>query len=97
VTVTTGEPGAVVVPRAQAYGEIAPGITRSHDFRLRLRAEWPGRHHVCLNVRMTFAGVLSPTADTFSVPTGQPAAEATEFSYGGPAVAIPDLSTVVRP
>jgi subtilisin-like proprotein convertase family protein len=47
-----------------------------------------------LNVRVTFAGVLSPTSDRFTVATGQPGTAATKFSYTGPAVAIPDVSTL---
>ena len=45
---------------------------------------------IALNVRVSFAGVLSPTTATFSIPTGQPATEPTTFAYAGPPVAIPD-------
>lgn len=94
VTVSTGDAKAVVTPRSQSYGEIAPGITRSQDFTLRLASDYPLGKRVALNVRVTFAGVLSPTADSFSVPTGQPGTESQRFSYAGPPVAIPDASTL---
>jgi subtilisin-like proprotein convertase family protein len=41
-------------------------------------------------VRVTFAGVLSPTASTVTVKTGRPAAAATTFAYAGDPVPIPD-------
>ncbi|WP_443732123.1 S8 family serine peptidase [Solirubrobacter phytolaccae] len=94
VTVSTGDAKAVVTPRSQSYGEIAPGITRSQDYTLRLAADYPLGKRVPLNVRVTFAGVLSPTSDAFSLPTGQPGTAATKFSYTGPVVPIPDVSTL---
>jgi subtilisin-like proprotein convertase family protein len=94
VTVTTGDPLAVVTPRNQAYGDLYPGVTRAQDFTLALAPSWPLGKRVRLSVRVTFAGGLSPTMDTFSLPTGQPAATPVKFSYTGPAVAIPDASTV---
>lgn len=94
VTATTGDARAVVTPRSQAYGDIAPGVTRSQDFTLRLAEDYPLGKRVPLNVRVTFAGVLSPTSETFSLPSGEPGTDATTFSYTGPAVPIPDQSTV---
>jgi subtilisin-like proprotein convertase family protein len=94
VTVSTGDGQAVVTPRSQSYGEIAPGITRSQDFTLRLAGDYPLGKRVPLNVRVTFAGVLSPTSERFTVATGQPGTATTKFSYAGPAVPIPDVSTL---
>ncbi len=38
--------------------------------------------------------MLSPTSESFSLPTGQPGTTPVKFSYTGPVVPIPDLSTI---
>ena len=81
-----------ITPRSQSYGDLAPGVTRAQDYTLRLAATYPVGKRVPLSVRVTFAGVLSPTLETFTVPTGQPAATPTKFTYAGPVVPIPDAS-----
>ena len=93
VTVTDADPQTTITPRAQSYGTLAPGTTRSRTFRLTLGAGYPLGKPVALAVRVTFAGVLSPTSDRLTVATGQPAATATTFAYDGPPVAIPDAAT----
>jgi hypothetical protein len=90
VTVSTGDPQVTVTPRSRSYGGLAPGETKSRSYTLALDAGYPLGKPVALDVRITFAGVLSPTTSTVSVPTGQPAATATTFAYTGPPVAIPD-------
>jgi subtilisin-like proprotein convertase family protein len=90
VTVTSGDSQATVTPRAQSYGSLNPGATRTRDFTLALAAGYPTGKPVALAVRVTFAGHLSPTTASFRVPTGHPAATATTFAYTGPPVAIPD-------
>jgi subtilisin-like proprotein convertase family protein len=84
------DPRVSVIPRAQGYGTIAPDIAISRSFRVALAADYPLGKPLALAVRVTFAGVLSPTSRTLTVPTGQPAAEVTAFRYDGPAVPIPD-------
>jgi subtilisin-like proprotein convertase family protein len=44
-------------------------------------------------VRVTFAGVLSPTSDTVIVKTGQPSTAVTTFAYAGAPLPIPDANT----
>jgi subtilisin-like proprotein convertase family protein len=90
VTATTGDPQATLTPRARSYGNIPPGATRTRNFTLALAPDYPLGKPVSLSVRVTFAGVLSPTTSTEVVRTGQPATEVTSFAYAGPAVAIPD-------
>jgi subtilisin-like proprotein convertase family protein len=92
VTVATADAQATVTPRARSYGNLVAGATRSRDFRLALAPGYPRGKRVSLAVRVTFAGLLSPTAATFPVATGQPAATPTTFAYGGPPVAIPDAA-----
>jgi hypothetical protein len=90
VTLAEDEPTATITPRAQSYGNLAAGATRSRDFRVDLAADHPLGKPVRVSVRVTFAGLLSPSEATLGIATGRPAAAATRFSYGGPAVAIPD-------
>jgi hypothetical protein len=92
VTATTSDPQATLTPRSQSYGNIAAGATKSRNFRLTLPADFPLGKRVPIAVRVTFAGILSPTSATFAIPTGKPAAAATTFAYAGPPVAIPDDS-----
>ena len=44
---------------------LPPGVTRAQDFTLALAASYPVGKRVPLTVRVTFAGVLSPTTATF--------------------------------
>jgi subtilisin family serine protease len=92
VTATTSDAQATLTPHSQSYGSIAAGATKSRNFRLTLPADFPLGKRVPLAVRVTFAGLLSPTSATFTIPTGKPAATATTFAYAGPPVAIPDDS-----
>jgi subtilisin-like proprotein convertase family protein len=92
VRATTGDPQAQLTPRSQSYGTIAAGETKSRNFQLALSADYPLGKRVSLSVRVTFAGALSPTTTTLTIPTGQPAATATTFAYGGPPVPIPDAN-----
>jgi subtilisin family serine protease/subtilisin-like proprotein convertase family protein len=89
VTVTSSDPQVTITPRNQSYGNLAAGATRSRNFRLTLAAGYPLGKRVSLAVRVTFAGVLSPTSATPTIRTGKPAAPTT-FGYSGPPVAIPD-------
>ena len=92
VTVSTGDAQAVVTPRAQSFGDLPAGATTSRDFTLALAPAYPLGKRVRLSIRVTFAGVLSPTSAVFTVPTGQPATTVQRFAYEGPPVAIPDNS-----
>ena len=90
VTASTTDAQVTLTPRAQSYGNLARGATRSRNFRLTLPADYPLGKRVPVAVRVTFAGVLSPTSTSLTVKTGQPAAAATTFAYAGGPVAIPD-------
>ncbi|HEX5621391.1 MAG TPA: S8 family serine peptidase [Solirubrobacteraceae bacterium] len=90
VTASTTDAQVTLTPRAQSYGNLAAGATRSRNFRLTLPAGYPLGKRVPIAVRVTFAGVLSPTSGTVTVKTGRPAAAATTFAYAGAPVAIPD-------
>jgi len=92
VTATTADPQVRLTPRARSYGNIAAGATKSRSFRLALPADYPLGKRIPVSVRVTFAGVLSPTATTVTIPTGEPAATPTTFAYTGPPVPIPDVS-----
>lgn len=92
VTASTPDPEVGLTPRAQSYGNLAAGATKSRNFRLALPADYPLGKRVPIAVRVTFAGVLSPTSTSLTVKTGRPAADATTFAYGGPPVPIPDAS-----
>jgi len=94
VTVSTGDSQAAITPHAQSYGSIAAGATATRNFTLALHRGYPLGKPVALTVRVTFAGVLSPTMATQRLSTGQPATTATTFAYTGPPVAIPDDSDV---
>ena len=54
-------PQAMVTPRRAAYGDMAAGATRRAGLPARARAGYPLGKRVRLAVRVTFAGVLSPT------------------------------------
>ena len=90
VTASTGDEQATVIPRSRSYGNMARGATRTRDFTLALAPGYPLGKPVSLALRVTFAGVLSPTTSTHGFRTGQPGTEVTTFAYAGPPVAIPD-------
>jgi subtilisin-like proprotein convertase family protein len=90
VTATTTDTQVTLTPRAQSYGNLAAGATRSRNFHLTLPADYPRGRRVPVAVRVTFAGVLSPTTASTTIKTGAPAATVSTFAYSGPPVAIPD-------
>ena len=79
-----------VTPHSASYGNVAAGATKAKAFKITLPKTYPLGKPIALSVRVSFAGVLSPTAAAFSVPTGQPAGAATTYAYSGPVVPIPD-------
>ncbi|HWM09763.1 MAG TPA: proprotein convertase P-domain-containing protein [Solirubrobacteraceae bacterium] len=92
VTVSAPDPQVSVTPRARSYGDLPAGETRTRDFSVALDEDYPLGKRFALNVRVTFAGVLSPTTRVLQVGTGQAAAAPTLFSFAGPPIAIPDNS-----
>ena len=93
VTASTADTQVRLTPRAQSYGNIAAGATKSRNFRLALPADYPLGKRIPVSVRVTFAGILSPTSTIITIPTGEPALTPTTFAYSGPPVPIPDVST----
>jgi uncharacterized repeat protein (TIGR01451 family) len=90
VQVTTTSPGVTVRPASRSYGTIPAGATKvGGAFTLRVPADWPLGTPVQLQVRVTFAGALSPQQVTEAIPVGEPG-PVRDFAYTGPAVAIPD-------
>ena len=94
VTATSDDPLAVLTPRNRSYGDLPAGATTSRDFTLALDDDYALGKRVRIAIRVTFAGVLSPTNATFTVATGQPATTPERFAYTGPPVPIPDASTL---
>jgi subtilisin-like proprotein convertase family protein len=92
VVLTTDDSRATIAPRSQSYGNIKVGETKTKNWTLTLAADYPNGRPVGIHARITFAGVLSPTVTTKSVPTGKPTAQS--FSYAGAPVAIPDNNPV---
>jgi subtilisin-like proprotein convertase family protein len=90
VVVGTTDPGVSVSPPSRSYGTVAVGETRSRDFTVKLAASYPLGKPVTVAVKVTFAGVLSPTTTTLTIPTGEPSPTAQSFAYTGPPVPIPD-------
>ena len=90
--VGTDDARATITPRSQSYGAIEPRATVSRDFTVTLADGYPVGRPLKLTARVTFAGVLSPITTALIVRTGRPAAEATDFAYDGPRVAIPDAA-----
>jgi subtilisin-like proprotein convertase family protein len=90
VTATTDDARARLTPRTASYGNLARGATKTRNFRLTLRDDYPLGRKVAIDARVAFAGALSPTTRSLTIATGQPAAEATTFAYTGAAVPIPD-------
>ena len=97
VTVDDRRPAGGADPaQPQSYGDLAAGRDhRRGTSRLALRGRATRSASASRSrVRVTFAGVLSPTTgDVHACPTGQPATTRDDFAYSGPAVPIPDNST----
>jgi subtilisin-like proprotein convertase family protein len=89
VQVTTSTAGATVRPATRSYGTIKVDATKANTFTVQVPASFPLGGTVQLNVRVSFAGALSPQSATKSITVGQPG-PAHDFAYTGPAVAIPD-------
>jgi uncharacterized repeat protein (TIGR01451 family) len=90
VQVTSSTPGVTIRPASRSYGNIAVGATKTvGSFTLRAPADLPLGSAITLNVRVSFAGALSPTTATRTITVGQPGA-VQDFAYTGPAVPIPD-------
>jgi subtilisin-like proprotein convertase family protein len=94
VTFTDDDPQSTITPRARSYGSIAAGATKTQSFTLALAADYPLGKPVNASVRVTFAGILSPTTKAVRVPVGEPAASPTTFAYTGPVLPIPDNSEI---
>lgn len=94
VVLTSPTAGVTISPRAQFYGTIEKGATTIKTYTFTVAADHPVGVPVELNTRVTFAGSYSPTRAGFSVPIGEPSPTTVDFAYTGPAVPIPDASTV---
>jgi subtilisin-like proprotein convertase family protein len=90
VVLTATDPLVTLRPPARSYGNIAAGASKSRSFTLTLDPAYPVGKPVALSAKVTFAGVLSPTTDSLSVPVGQPSTQVQTFAYDGPVVPIPD-------
>ena len=89
VQVTTPTAGATVRPASRSYGNVKVDVTKTNTFTVSVPASFPLGATVGLNIRVSFAGALSPQSVTKSITVGQPG-PARDFTYPGPAVAIPD-------
>jgi subtilisin-like proprotein convertase family protein len=89
VQVTTPTAGASVKPASRSYGNIRVDTTKANPFTVSVPADFPLGATVQLNIRVSFAGALSPQSAGKSITVGQPG-PAQDFTYSGPAVAIPD-------
>jgi subtilisin-like proprotein convertase family protein len=89
VQVTTSTAGATLRPATRSYGNIKVDATKANTFTVQVPASFPLGRTLQLNVRVSFAGALSPQSATKSITVGQPG-PAHDFAYTGPAVAIPD-------
>jgi subtilisin-like proprotein convertase family protein len=90
VTVEAAEPGVTVSPQSRPYPDIAADATATQNLEVTLPADHPLGKPLVLRVRVRFAGDLSPTAATLSLPVGRPSAAVRTFAYSGPPVPIPD-------
>jgi subtilisin-like proprotein convertase family protein len=90
VRVRSTDPLVTITPGARAYGTIPAGGTVGRGFTIAVASTYPVGKPLALDVTVTFAGVLSPTASTVALSIGQPAATPTDIVYGGPALPIPD-------
>jgi subtilisin-like proprotein convertase family protein len=92
VTTQDDDPRTTITPRAQSYGDIAPGATAARDWTVELADAYPLGRPMSLSLRVAFAGRLSPTTSTVAIATGRPATTPTTFRYEGAPVPIPDAS-----
>ena len=92
VVLTTDDSRASITPRAQNYGNIKAGETKTKSYTLTLAADYPNGRPVGINARITFAGVLSPTAGSQKISVGQPSTTVQTFAYAGAPVPIPDAN-----
>jgi subtilisin-like proprotein convertase family protein len=92
VVLTTDDSRATITPRAQNYGNIKAGETKTKNYTLTLAADYPNGRPVGINARITFAGRLSPTTSTSKIAVGQPSTTVQTFAYAGAPVAIPDAN-----
>ncbi|GAA3857377.1 S8 family serine peptidase [Saccharothrix violaceirubra] len=90
VVLTSPTPGVTIAPRARSYGTIEQGRTGSGEFKVTVAAGVPLGTEVKLDVRVAYSGATSPTTASFGYVVGEPSAETRDFSYTGPAIAIPD-------
>ncbi|WP_246493799.1 S8 family serine peptidase [Crossiella cryophila] len=90
VALTATTPGVTIAPRTKNYGTIEAGQTGLNQFAITVPSTHLIGDPVVLSARVTFAGSLSPTVTSLSIPIGQPSAVAKNFAYAGDAVAIPD-------
>lgn len=92
VQITPATPGVTVRPASRSYGNIAVGATKTVGaFTLTVPAALPLGSAITLNIRVSFAGALSPQSVTRTITVGQPG-PAQDFAYTGPAVPIPDFN-----
>jgi subtilisin-like proprotein convertase family protein len=90
VQVSTSTPGVTVRPATRSYGNIAVNATKTVGaFTLTVPANFPLGGTITLNIRVSFAGALSPQTVAKSITVGQPG-PVQNFAYAGPVVAIPD-------
>jgi subtilisin-like proprotein convertase family protein len=92
VVLTTDDSRATITPRAQNYGNIRAGETKTKNYTLTLAADYPNGRPVGINARITFAGVLSPTTAQRKISVGQPSTTVQTFAYAGAPVPIPDAN-----
>ncbi|MDN5768086.1 MAG: S8 family serine peptidase [Humibacillus sp.] len=87
---TSTNPMVTISPASRSYGAVPPGATKSRTFTIALAADYPVGKPVSIGVKVAFVGILSPTNQTVSLPTGQPASAPTAYTYTGAPVPIPD-------
>src|SRR5262249_32914632 len=90
VTLSTSDPGVIILTPRQSYLTVKHGATKIKRFRLVLAPSYPNGRPVTLTATTTFVGALSPTTTALTVPTGQPSPVTLDFAYTGPVVPIPD-------
>ncbi|HWO59907.1 MAG TPA: S8 family serine peptidase [Umezawaea sp.] len=94
VVLTTPTAGVTIAPRSKSYGNIEVGQTVTNTFKVTIPATFVPGDQVKLDARVTFAGSTSPTTKSFQLGVGEPSRDFKHFAYSGPAVPIPDNSTV---
>ncbi|TDP92136.1 S8 family serine peptidase [Labedaea rhizosphaerae] len=94
VVLTSSTPGVTIQPRSRNYGTVAKGATKTNTFTVVVPSTQPVGVPVVLNAKVSFAGALSPTTQSFPIPIGRPDPVTHDFAYSGAPVAIPDNSNV---